>query len=752
MAEPAIKHPQCCLNIGDGAIRMWGTVEAVQMTGGVKPDAAVMICPEHEFGKLQDDYDRSGVLELYWSNPDTPDVQLKAWSIDHVEETLHGATPDDATHRALELAITLTDRRWEMTGGRGGRVFWGVLNRSKEDGKAVTQDVDIDGITQTSGWTWGLLIQTLGKHLKCASGGFRLDADYSPPTSLYGLEKPRDVDLHGKLIPDAIAEACRRCEAVFTVSTTGDYFVYAMGSDTLKGEPAGVGRVGALPAADKLPTSQYVTRSMRSGRVVVTSAPQPVVVQEEMPLSDAEGAYWQLAGIDRDGSIKPLVDLSYVTASGKTPTEIVRGAFADLSDPADRVLAKQTFGRLLWMTADAAKTRLPLLRRLAETVDDSGSRTRGPSLRVRAKHMTADDQGVYSNPGDYLDVPIDQVDHVHGVIVVSERLGKLAGGGEAYGEFDDFSFLSADEVKVTVAHESQGAAYADYFCRAYGLDGGGAVQEVDLAETMDPDYGDVRIVSVPELVAYEVDDAVVNEAELEACAEAVAGRLLQQPTATETLRYRGLHNVSVSGTVASVRWDLVNGVTEIEHVAYHVAASRYLRREALRRTAADASAGGAGGRSAPQLSSQGASRWALPPRSLLIGGAPLDTRPRPVRAKITASQLISGETDKWEYTAARCKKIAAGHGGDAVWQPVAGEAALTAYNDLEWPDGAADAVKNGTPVWLWPHVFESGGSKVTEWWFAVGGTGIGVGDDGDYYQTVNVGGVDTAMWDEPALR
>lgn len=600
-------YPRACfaVQISGQTVRVWGRLDELELTAGIAPNVAELRVPKHEYAKLGGDYSRSGNVELYWSSETVPDVTLKLWSIDHVEDTIVGAAPGEAQASVQEKALFLTDRRWEFTGGRGGYVFWGLVNQVSPDGKTISNPIAVEG--HGDALDHYELIRLLGAKMQRASGGYYLDPDYIP-TSLAIAAKPRNLRLDGAHIPSTLAKLVEEAEAAFTVDTQGHYYVYRLGSDSLPAEPPGSGKLSDVPPDKKLPFEPNLARNARGGTVVITSAPQRILQQEETYCY----THWDYVGLDTDGAVKWLGQLSY-NPTGLTESLVLkyRNGFATLTDE-QRACAEASVMRMVRLAEAQRASMLPILTRGVDVVADDATTDRALGVRVQAKcAVKAGD--VWVNSDEWIEIAGFRVDPRGGIITFAQPLFRVEPSGVILGR-EHADVLGANQLRVTFCHEAQSErSYEDFFVRAYRLDGGGNLIAADAEAALAPEGGDVRVIRMPELVALRNKaGGIENEAELVALAQGVAGRLLKNPEGVETIRCVGLHNVSPTGTISSVRWDLRQGLTTVQRLAYYLARSRYAT---LKVAAASAGAGreaAVAAGAAPELARQGARDWAQP--------------------------------------------------------------------------------------------------------------------------------------------
>ena len=596
-----------------GGVRVFGTVQGgrVALASGPAPAGVALHVPKHEFDKFAGDLNRSGSLLLFLSDPDAPDVTLAGWHVDYAADSIRGRRPGDDGAQVVEKTLYLLDRRWEFLDGRGGCVFAGLVNQSRKDGAGCRNVENPFHATAPEGASPHRLLRYLIGHLQYASGGERLSSD-TLPTALMDLPPPRDLRWDGAHAPTEIVELLDRAGAALYLRPDGTYAVEMLGD----------GVAPDLPDADRLPSDVNYGATRRPGTVVVTSAPQRVVVQRTVlgagqPL--AGQIAWDWVGEETDGTLKPLADLSYVQASGKTPQELVRESFDSLSDAEFR-LAVKSFYCVLRLEGAHRDRYLPVLTRRVDVLDDGGRAVKraGP-VKVRAK-VTRRKGGRYE-PGTALgEIGGFEVDPVNGLISFGGMVGNVS---ESTTDFRaKFQALGAGGVEVTFAHElhNHGAGedaqpLGDYWAAAFTRDANGQVIDADLDAATAASAENVQVLSLPELVELRVGETSQNASQLRDHAELLAGRLLATGDEAELdlMLYRGFHAVTPGGVVDDVVYDLDRCTTRYQCRNFFVGPSRRLDMKALRQAATKAAKGSSAAANAPRSVAAGTRDYALQP-------------------------------------------------------------------------------------------------------------------------------------------
>jgi hypothetical protein len=601
--------------------RVWGACDEVRLEAGLPPNLCTLTVPKHEFDKFSGDYDRQGNLELYWSSAVTPDVVLTGWSMDHVEDSIVGKRPGDPAAQILEKRLVLTDRRWEFLDYRGGAAFFGLVNKARADGKGV-ENVS-NGFPETGATYYGL-VNKLRTRLQYASGLTAL-SETLPAGLDIADAKPKDLKWDGIHAPSEIARLAAEAEATWILRTDATYWIEMLGAGTLPD----------LPSGDLLPTDPATSRDRRSGTVVVTSAPERIVVQETLygMKPGASGPGWEYVAYDTDGQLYPLTETGHFWGAGLDGAKaLVRSGFAGLSGDALALAHAGLFKivRLVGKTGDDPIPRsryLPILARGSQVLDEGSEMQRPVPVRVKAE-VARPVNGLWSNAAGPIYVAPFTVDNAQGLITFPTLLGKVASDGVRSPAAWFEPLTASDDLAVEFGHESRECAagatpWKDYFTVGYRRDGE-TVEELtdeELATALGSGGSDVRIINFPSLMAYRNGDTILNETELKAHAVKVAERILASEEAPKTYRYKGLHDVSPSGAVLAVRWRPRDGVTEFDWKTAHVSKNRYRDKEALFGKARTVASTALASDDAPRQVAHGGRDWAAP-QAAMPGGLP----------------------------------------------------------------------------------------------------------------------------------
>jgi len=615
-------YPKICFAFNDNGdtVRVFGACDRVELTAGIKPNAFELIVPKHEFDKFDGDYRRHGILEMYWSDPDSPDVRLGVWdfdakpiggwSVEMVEDTLSGKGPGEAAAEVKEKTLTLLDRRWEFIDGLGGHAFAGLVNAKAADGKTVTNPPGTP--FAADGATYYSLLFWLAGQLQHATGLPRLDRDFYPPhVAPLTIEKPADLKWDGVNIPNQIARLLDEVEAVWTLSAAGTYGIHLLGT----------GDAPALPNA--LPSESHELRMTRPQIVIVTSAPRPAYNQIAIQgVASTGDPVLEYVGMDTDGTVKPVAELSYVVPhTMERAVEIVRTRYAGLEGAALGMAVNSLF-TMLRIRSVTPETYLPFIARLVDTIEDVPGSARlrpdGP-VRIEARVALQDPRGVWKNSVLPLRINPSVVLPREGLFLFDGPLGKVSPNG-VIGRMSHFEPLGSGDLLLTAATMTDFGDHRDYFTIGYRLVAG-VVTELtpeELTDALGPDSGECTVLSIPELAEHRVAGVGQNTAVLKAAAKARASRILTNQEAVERKRHLGFHSVSPNGNIASVCWNMREGTTEYDWKPYFFGKHRYLDKRRLAEIVRGADAGNRISKAAPVAVTEGERDYA--PRFWGMGG------------------------------------------------------------------------------------------------------------------------------------
>jgi len=611
---------------GESTVRVFGAMEEVSLTAGMLPDTCVLTAPIHEFTKLAGDWQAQGDLELYWSDPDTPDVTLVGWKIDHVEDSLSGWRPGDVGFSVVEKRLFIMDRRWEFLDMRGGAIWRGLVNASLPDGSGVKNS--INGLT-TSGETYKGAAVLLAAAMQYASGLAALSSTNIPDALHITDSKPRDLKWDGLHAPTELGRLLAEADAALFVKTDGTYKV----------EMIGTGTAPSLPSATLLPGDEMAQHDRRTEIVVISSAPQRQLIQETLGLATSSPPGWEYVGLETDGTYKSIAGgtLSWCAsvAAGQT---IIRDDFAGLSGAA-LACARTSLFRMVRLAEDSthpAANYLPIATRLCEALTDASGEPRPAPFEVRAK-IAQPVGGHWTNAATAIPVHGYKVRPADGVIEFDRPFGQVSPDNAAHLGKDFLAFTAGDDIAITFAHESRGESagltpWRDYWCAGFRRDGGGACEAMTPEDTDAALAGssddDVHVINCPELVAYVTPGEgptdppiVLNSDALVARALRIADRALKSTAPAKVYRYVGMQDVSPSGRIPRVTWNSRDGVTRFEYNGYHLSKSYYNDREASFQTARAARGAATAAGDAPRQLQHGGRDYALP-RIEAPGGAP----------------------------------------------------------------------------------------------------------------------------------
>jgi hypothetical protein len=635
----ALPQPKICFRVSAGR-RVWGRCERIERTAGIFPNRVELLCPIHEFEKLDKELlGVKGDLELFLRG-DEPDVILKGWFLRDAQDTLPGRLPNETAQKVLEKRLILLDRRWEFADGLGGHTWLGKINQPDKDGQKVSADPppqmrgrfkqEFPAMRAVATWpaTTFQILKLLWWSLQCASGGDKFDTDYIPPElelKERGGGEPRDVDLSGH-VPSLIQELLDNAGAVWVLDGKGEYRIHMKGAAP-RGQPT-------EPLADQA----------KAPYVCITSSPTRAIVTETArgpgkALGDEE-IWWEYAAQDTDGAWKPLSEISYVVRMGKQHNPI---GFFTLFGTAAKISREESFNaqtqfyKNIRLAGPGRAKRLPLLARLAEAVQgaDEGDK-QNPLIQVEATRVWE------KHPGEWVAGPARerllecQVDPVNGVLTFPNRLLRLRSGLE--GAYADYFWelckyelvreLAPGAIHVTFSHEcKEYGDHRDFFTGAWRYVAG-RVEESKPDDALSPQTA-CRVIRNPALLENRrlVKGKLVsdNADQLKKAAGEMARRMLVNPEGCERRRYAGFWPVAVTGKTPVVVYDFNDFTTTVDWQTWAVG-NRYTEKADMFRVKNKADKAQVASAAAPIQTALGAGDTATPPYRLPGFGAQAEGR------------------------------------------------------------------------------------------------------------------------------
>lgn len=567
-----IGNPKICFTFTSGSdtVRVWGRCDFIERTPGMWPNVVELHVPKHEFSKFNGDAIKTGNLELYLSDDSEPDVTLKWWSVDHVQDSISATQVAGETAEVVGKVLVLLDRRWEFQRGLGGCISRRGVNESLGTNGAITNQQNNFSANFPDGAPYFELLTVLVARMQYASGGPQIDRDFFP-AALADLT-PRDLDWSNVHRPTEIQRLLEEARAVWTVRCDGEYIIYMINDGSL---PSLKDPWNPEQPAEQLPSDDNKCRTTRPQTVIITSAPQRVINQTT--LTGPGDSTWQWVGLETDGPLKPLTELSYFKDTDRSLEGFVGSRFKDLyqNDEAFGLTMKSFFRMLRFNCNEIERTRyLPFLERIVEIVDDAGEIKRIRPFEIRAKYAYQRSGGWYTH-NELTDITGYSVDCVNGIITFDRMLGKVEYDGAA-SMFNDFKQLADGDLEITFAYEmNEHWDYRDFYNAAYTLDANGDLMDWGVEEALDPTSKRVVQLSFPELCEFRIEGETQNKEALDTRAEEIAARILAGSDEVRTLVYKGFHDVSPNGVISRVRWDLRACTTSFDYQSYHYSRDRY---------------------------------------------------------------------------------------------------------------------------------------------------------------------------------
>lgn len=629
MATP---EPKICFNAGGK--RVYGSCDRVEITAGMFPSRAELLCPVHEFeklGKRNLTLPIRGDVELYLRDAKNPDVVLKNWFITDAENTLRGQRPTDNANRVIEKRLILMDRRWEFSEGLGGHVFSGTWNKQDADGKTIVartvlplESHETEKTSTEKGepaTTFTILKHLIGE-IQFASNA--KDDGYHNRTisTLLDLlprqfhdktDYPVNLELDGAHIPTVIQDILDDKGGVWILHADGTYSIDLIGSTPAKYQPKISDRYRLPNDAVAKPQKSYV---------VVTSAPNRAAYQEvvygfgQAPNSSKKVDVWlEAVALDpKTAKWTKLSELSFmqgkttvikavkkkgplprsryhgkktIVTPGKSIAKVIE-EFDITRPPEDDNTGDLTrqfnciktwFHHFMLMGPGVSRV-LPILKSIY-----NNSEYEGPSIPplVEAKCIYPDHAAgglVYNDSKWIIPEPYD-IDEVKGLLSFQWPLIQIKKFWNKnvivapfwHNYYEDIPV----QIRFTFAHEDRRTGtHEDFFCAAYS-NHSGSVQDYPVDAALSPSAS-CRILKRPDLIEYRGEpDATgtvnksLNLDELKKIARPMAEAALRQVYDPAARRvYAGLWPVECSGMVPHVTWDLQTLTTTFDFQTWYV--------------------------------------------------------------------------------------------------------------------------------------------------------------------------------------
>ncbi len=593
---------------------------------------------------------------------DTASVLVEDWTLIDVRETQHGSTPDELARRPVEWVWTLEDGRRRLNGRTGGMLFQGVLNRLRPSGAIITPKAKCSDLVQYCIDAIKTLTYREGPSLPAGL-----------VTSLDAFEPPVELIWRGAHAPTELQRLLEWTRHCFAFNQDGTYSIHRLKDpgEALVSPTMGEARLpgGSVTFGDEAPT-----------KCIISGAPTRHLIERKRTLDTPNPLTW--VGVDVDGSIQPLEDLSW-WPSGKTPIQVYVRNFEDV-DNKYKNLARASVFRMLQLHDDDLTAGWTLVSRLLDEQTDVLERGIPLAVRLKAKAAVQNDAARWVQQTELVPISDVSIDLERGVIKCGQALIKLD-ASEHVQNVIGAAALGTGDLELTFCHHPNAGDETDYYMGVFEWDAGTeAVVQVTAGDPVGDalDEG-VPIYTFPDLQVNYLEQAhpstaidPVNDATIDAIALRYAESIIS--TGSPELRieqYPLLHDVDPDGSVSAILWDGNALATTVRLGNFLQITSDYIQRLALDRItsggAIGSPRGGVGG------SGGGAARGSIaPPASGALGpstgkrettGLAVHALPAsppalqtPFWAKITAS---TGPTDNtWVYDFIQVRKIGTGFG------------------------------------------------------------------------------------------
>lgn len=732
MPEHAIQH--LIYNPGGGSQDVIIRVEIsgyISRSLGIWPDRVYVRLVEPEYLLLPSDLGntefkiRIGTTDNY--------IDIDKWRYIDVQEVEWGSTPDNSSLRTVMYQLTLEDIRWQITGDRGGVLLDGLLNPTRPDGQIYpTLKVTNSQLVQKC---IDVIPLTFSGPLPTAS----LDA-YDPPAELewYGVHAPTELQRLLELTRHGLA-----------LNQDGTYSIVRLLDPQEALSPPDIEPEYKLPG-----NSHWVTPNA-PGKCLIASCPTRKLIQRKRTL----GTLWrnlQWVGVDTDGSILPLTDLSW-WPPGKTPIQVVRNNYIDVADNYVD-LAKSCIFKMLRLHENELLTLGTLVRRLVTEYTVFSDIKQPLGCHLMAKACMQDKHNKWFVPTVKRVIEGVNFDVETGVISVSGEMLISLDAQRVIDPIPHAAELFGDDVEVTFCHYPNAGDYTDYFMVPYEYDADLGAVEITTGSPVpdalaDPAHVPVYRFDFLQAQYYEsMAGGTLQEyniTDLKVVAQKLAAAILvdQMSSEVEIQQYDGLHNVDPNGCITQIVWDPQNFMTTC-HLKQHIrfdgeystltAMNRQARGGVSAAPVQPLTRGALSGRSG----SAGAASGATATTRQAVGSLPekannMQMASREFMAKLigTPTQVGAGKF-RWSYQFTEVYKNSTAYGSSKLVAPAANPIGGDAGNMYEIDNSDTGMTGIGITVedlaacgqevipvskpWVFMHeikIYKTDGTMVTEYWF-----------------------------------
>jgi len=706
---------------------------------GIWPEVITVSLCEAERDLLPNPGDLSQILNIDLRlGLDTGSIVVADWALIDAREVDHGMTDDNPFFRSVQWVWTLEDGRRRLQGRKGGMLFRGVLNRLRPNGAIIApKQKNSDLVAACIG-----AIRTMTYREGLPLAGTLI-------ASLDAFEPPVEIIWQGAHAPTELQHLLDWTRHALAFNQDGSYSIHRL---------VDPGQSLASPTFGeaKLPGGSVTLGNEAPAKCIISSAPTRNLIERKRTLTMPNPLVW--VGVDVDGSIRPLTDLSW-WPGGKTPIEVWTGKFKDVGD-AYKNLARASVFRMLQLSNVDLTQRWTLASRLIDEQGDALERGIPLAVRLKAIYAQPNEFGMWVQSTTLVPVPDVRFDLERGVIVTNQPLVKLDSSDKPQNEIGAVA-LGAGDLELTFSHLPSAGDETDYYMAVFAWNGSAVVRVTAGSPVSDALNDGVPIYQFADLqVTYRekahpsTDVDPINIGMVDALALLYAQSIIS--TGHPELRieqYPMLHSVDPNGSIAMILWD-GNALATTVHLGNFVQiTSQYIRRVAMHRLSHGGSLGAPRGggavagvaRGASPAISSGSNAPSTGHRIATGQGVPALPSAQPVTFQPFFAQ-ITGRTgpigNKWSYTFAQVHKTNTGAGASqwttGLFSGTAGNLFelindATGVNYLgvgvtnnELDDTANSGacaldlrpVPDGVIVLMWPvPIYKADGSVVIEYWF-----------------------------------
>ena len=553
-----------------GGQTVYGRFDELTLAAGFAPNKFCMFMPGAEYEKIKDHVEKPGKLEIFFSDPTKPDLTLDGWFVVDVYDDIVGVPVGKNSTEVLQCQVFLSDRRYEFQCGRSGVVQLGVFNK-KEPGGLKVKNANFSAVAKKQA-SRHYIMQKILKDLHNWSG---LPSLNDIPPGMADVTPPENFNCDGVPAITALNDLCfspskKQQYCQLAVGMDAKYRLYMIG-DKSPSYPAD-NHPGLLPYTDN-------NCDIRSGKYIVVTASEPNQKTETniqiKGLPNQQGLHFEYCGVDTDGSIKPVNDLSYIKDYAGDAVDFFKNFE---KSPCGNNLESRLFTiiKLAHPDSDELAKYLPMLRKIPPKAGDNQP---ADSIHLVGQHIKASNEYDYYGTTTSTKLYPERVDLENGILDFGQHchLGTMSNIAEFVEDtFEPYNNVNGPIVKF--AHVVRDGTIADrYYSKAYTRDANGNVTEVDLSVATAK--GAKTTYHVIDNFWREENGAVNNETRLNELSLNYAKQIFAGETKSSTRTLKGLHAINCDGVISAVTWDFQKMTTQYEVNGYQNYHSRTLYAE-----------------------------------------------------------------------------------------------------------------------------------------------------------------------------